>query len=215
MTRLSLAWLALFSAASLSSAAEPEVDPEPVDFVKVFNGRDLKGWKVFPKGTGRWEVKDGVLVGSGALSHLFSERGDYQNIHLRVVAKINENGNSGVYFRTKFGKNPTPVGWEAQIALSGDRIKSGSLYPDSREADLRGVKDLLVLDSKHRAGEWFTLEVICKGDHIVIKIDGKETVNWKDPKNRFKKGHLALQQHNVNSVVQFRKIEVKRLPDDR
>jgi len=37
-------------------------------------------------------------------------------------------------------------------------------------------------------------------------------VDFKDPQNRYTKGHFALQQHDPGTVVKFRKIEVKELP---
>jgi hypothetical protein len=77
--------------------------PEQNGFVPLFNGKDLSGWKVFPAGTGSWTIEDGAIVGSGPTSHLFSERGDYENFVFRVEAKINDGGNSGQYFRTHFG----------------------------------------------------------------------------------------------------------------
>src|SRR5205085_1060758 len=34
-------------------------------WVQLFNGKDLTGWKTHPKAPGKWEVKDGAIVGSG------------------------------------------------------------------------------------------------------------------------------------------------------
>jgi len=97
-------------------------------WVQLFNGKDLDGWKVYPKGTGNWKVEDGILIGSGPASHLFSKRGDYQNFRYRVEAQINDHGNSGQYFRTQFGPG-FPKGYEAQInSTHGDPIRTGSLY---------------------------------------------------------------------------------------
>src|SRR5262249_3864521 len=159
-----------------------------------------------------WRVEDGVLIGSGPASHLFSERGDYKDFHFKVECMINDKGNSGQYFRTKFEKG-FPQGWEAQInATHGDRIKTGSLYPDYRQPDLKELKDLHVLKAPHEPNEWITQEVICQGPKITILVNGKKTVEWIDPKDRFKEGHFALQQHDPGSVVKFRKIEVKELP---
>jgi serine/threonine protein kinase len=178
---------------------------------KNFNGEDLKGWKIFPSGTGDWKVKDGILISSGPQSHLFSERDDYKNFHVKVEAKINDKGNSGLYFRTQFGPG-FPRGYEAQInATHSDPIRTGSLHP-SRESDLRGVNEILVLKAPHKPDEWFTQEVICQGAKITILVNGKKTVEWTDPRHRFKQGHFALQQHDPGTVVQFRKIEVKELP---
>jgi hypothetical protein len=213
MTRLLFALLALVPA-GLMVWADEKKEEETKGWVKLFNGTDLKGWKVHPKGTGEWKVKEGILIGSGKASHLFSERGDYKNFHYRIEAKINDKGNSGQYFRTKF-EGGFPQGWEAQINATGaDKIKTGSLYPDYRQKDLAKLTELHVLKAPHKPDEWFTQEVICKGNHIVILVNGKKTVDWKDPKDRFKSGHFAIQQHDPGSVVQVRKIEVKELPAD-
>ncbi len=69
-------------------------------YVQLFNGKDLTGWKTHPDAKGKWQVKDGAIVGSGTqISHLYTERGDYENFHYRIEAKINDKGNSGQYFR--------------------------------------------------------------------------------------------------------------------
>ncbi|MFO0879455.1 MAG: DUF1080 domain-containing protein [Gemmataceae bacterium] len=180
-------------------------------WVALFNGKDLTGWKTHPKSPGKWKVEEGILIGTGPASHLFSERGDFKNFHYRIEAQINPRGNSGQYFRTQYGPG-FPRGYEAQInATHGDPVKTGSLYPDGREKDLVGVKEILVLTAPHKPDEWFTQEVICKGDHITILVNGKKTVEWTDPKHRFKSGHFAIQQHDPGSVVKIRKIEVKEL----
>src|SRR6185503_12327299 len=135
------------------------------EWVPLFNGKDLTGWKIHDKPSGGilevikiekngkvvgydgklkdstthlWRVEDGKLIGSGPPSHLFSERGDYVNFHYRVDAMINDMGNSGQYFRTEFGPG-FPKGYEAQInATHRDQIRTGSLY-------LPNVKEVLVL----------------------------------------------------------------------
>ena len=63
----------------------------------------------------------------------------------------------------------------------------------------------------HKPNEWFTQEVICMGDTIAILVNGKKTIEWTDSENRWKGGHFALQGHDPNAVVKFRKIEVKEL----
>ena len=65
-------------------------------------------------------------------SHLFSPRGDFKNFHYRAEIKINDKGNSGMYFRTK-KESGFPHGYEAQInSTHRDPVKTGSLY-NSRE----------------------------------------------------------------------------------
>jgi hypothetical protein len=224
--------LALQGPAPRASADDKKEDEK--GWVQLFNGKDLTGWKLHPKPSGQivevvtkekdgkviafegklkdgkqvplWHLEDGILIGSGPASHLFSQRDDYQNFRYRVEAMINDKGNSGQYFRTEFGPG-FPKGYEAQInATHSDKIRTGSLY-------LPKVKEVLVLDdAPHKPNEWFTQEVIAEGNHIIIKVNGKTTVDWKDPENRFKKGHFALQGHDPGTVVKFKKVEVMELP---
>jgi hypothetical protein len=197
-----LAGLVLVLGAPAGAADDRE---KPTGWVQLFNGKDLTGWKTHPDNPGEWKVEDGVLVGSGPVSHLFSERGDYENFVYRAEAMINDKGNSGQYFRTQFGPG-FPKGYEAQInSTHPDPVKTGSLY---------GFEGCLVKEMLVKPDEWFTQEVIADGNHIVIQVNGKETVNTRitDPKRLYTKGHFALQQHNPGSVVKFRKIEVLELP---
>lgn len=67
--------------------------PEEPGWVQLFNGKDLTGWKTHPDQPGAWSVNgQGELVGSGAVSHLFTERGDYTDLLSRTRAKINMGG---------------------------------------------------------------------------------------------------------------------------
>ena len=195
------------------AAAEKSDD---AGWVQLFNGKDVTGWKVYPEGTGNWQVKDGAIVGSGRASHLFSERGDYENFHYRVEAKINDGGNSGQYFRTQFGPG-FPKGYEAQInSTQRDPIKTGSLYPAFNSKLQAGERDKLLIKEKlHKPDEWFTQEVIAQGNHIVIKVNGRTTVDFVDREKTFTKGHFAIQQHDPGGRIEVRKIEVKELPPSK
>ena len=71
---------------------------------------------------------------------------------------------------------------------------------------------MIVRDQLVKPDEWFTQEVIAVGNHIVIKLNGKTTVDFLDERQRYAKGHFAIQQHNDGSIVLIRKAEVKELP---
>jgi hypothetical protein len=51
-------------------------------WVKLFNGKDLSGWKPQAGSTAGWEVHDGILIGSAPESILFSQRNDYRRSNL-------------------------------------------------------------------------------------------------------------------------------------
>jgi serine/threonine protein kinase len=189
--------------------------PPSVDhgFVPLFNGKDLSGWKTHPNNPGNWRVEGGVLVGSGdKVSHLFTERADFEDFHFRVEAKINAGGNSGQYFRAAFEPG-FPHGYEAQInATHRDSIKTGSLYPSFDPTLSPAEKEsLIVRQILVPSDTWFTQEVIVLGNRIVIRVNGKTTVDFVDRKNTYRRGHLALQMHGADCTASFRKVEVRAL----
>ena len=218
------------AATQLTASAAPVGTPAPVPakapsatmpsdgFVSLFNGRDLTGWKTHRSQPGNWRVEDGILISSGAdASHLYTERADFKDFDLRVEVRINQGGNSGVIFRAPFGprwpkKNPKfLLGYEAQIDSSNHPAKTGSLFvvtggPASGHAVV-GIRNPLV-----PPGQWFSMEIIAQGTHIVIKVDGREVVTRDD--SHFARGHIALQQLETQTVAEFRKIEIKEFPTE-
>ena len=106
-------------------------DAKDEKWVSLFNGKDLTGWKTHPDDKAKWEVVDGLIVGTGPVGHLYSEKADFKNFRYKLEVSISDKGNSGQYFRTKFSKGfPKPnEGLEAQINSSGgDKVRTGSLY---------------------------------------------------------------------------------------
>jgi hypothetical protein len=183
-------------------------DAKDEKWVSLFNGKDLTGWKTHPDDKAKWEVVDGLIVGTGPVGHLYSEKGDYKNFKYKLEVSISDKGNSGQYFRTKFSKGfPKPnEGLEAQINSSGgDKVRTGSLY---------NVKDCLIYEQLVKPDTFFTQEVLADGDHVVIKVNGKITVDTKlaGDKAKILEGHLAIQQHDPGSTVKIKKIEVIELP---
>ncbi len=186
---------------------------------QLFNGKDLTGWKLLPGSWGDWKVSDGILQGSSRQSHLFSLRDDYTNFHLRAEVKVNLGGDSGIMFRTPFkltqgmpGNYGIPNCYEVELHENrSSKRRTGSI------AHTRGDASPVVLglvsdDSLAQPDEWFTIEIIAVDNHFVSKINGLEVANSKDLSSKHRTGHLALQVWNPNTIVQFRKIEIKELP---
>lgn len=205
---------------AVGTVAADETKSDSTGFVQLFNGKDLTGWKTHPGDSPevKWEVIDGSISPSGPKAgHLFSERGDYTDFIYRMEIKVADGGNSGQYFRTEFKKS-FPPGYEAQInATHSDRIRTGSLYPaflkdGAKQKEFR--EKYCVLDqAPHKPDEWFTQEITAVGGHIVIKVNGKTTLDYTDETQAYKKGHFAIQYHDPKSKVWIRKVEVKELSD--
>ena len=192
----------------------PKAPPPPTeDWTSLFNGRNLTGWKTHPDQPGNWAVEAGALVGRGPPnSSLFSERGDYENFHLRAEVKISEGGDSGISFGHDFAIRDVaplnPQGFEANIC-SIQKLNTGSLWVPGKP--LAGPGENLV-----KPNEWFTMELIVRGDQIVIKVNDKTTAEYTNLTYPFRKGHIALQvaagAPAANMAVHYRKIEIKELP---
>jgi serine/threonine protein kinase len=190
-----------------------DVAPVKSGFVPLFDGKTLAGWKTHPEDKAKWEVKDGAIVGTGPVGHLYSDRDDYENFHFLVEAKINDKGNSGQYFRAKYAKG-FPQGYEAQINFGhNDLVRTGSLHPAfNPKLTPAQRKQITVTESPHHADEWFTQEVIAVGNRIFIKVNGQQMVNFVDDNNTYTRGHFALQHLDPGTVVSFRRVEVMELP---
>ena len=187
--------------ASMSVAADEK------GWVSLFDGKTLSGWTTDKGTAGTWKVEDGAIHGSGPASHLFSPRGDYKNFRYKADFKIADKANSGMYFRTEKGPG-FPNGYEAQVnSTHTDKVKTGSLY------NLAKVYDILVPPDT-----WFTQEVEAVGNHITIKVNGKQVVDFtaskdRDGKDYHTQGYFAFQQHDPGSQVWIKNVEVMELPD--
>ncbi len=179
-------------------------------WIELFDGKSLEGWEKVGNEQSVWEVKDGELQGSGPPSMLVSTKGPYKNFRYRAEVKINDKGNSGLYFRT----TPKPRftdGYEAQIdSTHTDPIRTGSLY-----GFCHVYKQLVKPDT------WFTYDVEVRDDvwrgremtRIKITVDGNELYEYLDFAKTYPAGHFAFQQHDPGSRVSIRKAAVLPLAD--
>ena len=105
-------------------------------------------------------MKDGTLVGAGDLSHLFSERGDYGNVHIRAEARTDGTGAGGIYCRVPEAAltrgNRFPEGFKAMINTFNDPDMTGGLFRALGD-DTGGIR---AGQPPPKPGEWFTLELI-------------------------------------------------------
>lgn len=172
---------------------------KPGKWIHMFDGKTLAGWEANDNAPA-WTVKDGVIIGDGERSHLFYKKEVCENCEFKAEVRLNHGGNSGMYFRAEFVPG-WPKGYEAQVNNThSDPVRTGSLY------NFVKVFDQLVPDDT-----WWTQDISAIGNHIIIQVNGKVTVDFVDEKNTFTKGYLALQQHNKGSVVEYKKLMMRHL----
>lgn len=182
------------------------------NWVPLFDGKTLDGWEKVGKDDSNWQVIDGAMAGSGAASMLVCTKGPYKNFKYRAEIKINDKGNSGMYFRTT-RKPSFSDGYEAQIdSTHTDPIRTGSIY------------GLCHVYKRHvEPDTWFNYEIEVRDDvwrgknmtRIKVTINGNELFEYLDFEMKFKEGHFAFQQHDPGSKVLIRKAEVMVLPEKK
>ncbi|MBS0208815.1 MAG: protein kinase [Planctomycetes bacterium] len=187
------------------------------DFAPLFNGKDLTGWKTDPAFPGNWRVENGVLTGTGGNTYLFTDRGDYTDFHLRAVTRVGPGTSAGLYVRASIErdaagktKGPYASGYQAKINASSpiDSHKTGSMYIMRPTTNATGNK---LTESPVPADEWFTLDVIAEGNHLVVQVNGTTTTDIRDPSNFHPRGAVALFIYQGSAPLEFRSIELREL----
>ncbi len=185
--------------------------PDKDGWIELFDGT-LNNWKA-SENKDTFSVRDGMIVVDGPRSHLFYDgpvnNADFKNFELKVEVMTKPRANSGIYFHTEYQERGWPSkGFEVQVNNThSDWRKSGGLY---------AVQDVR---ESQKDNEWFTEHIIVRGKHVVIKVNGKTTVDWTEPEDwtnpgrKIARGTFALQGHDPKSVIFYRSVKVKPLPE--
>jgi len=191
------------------------------DWIQMFNGKDLAGWKSNEETPGSFSVENGTIKVSNGRAHLFyvgpDGKASFKNFDFKAKVMTTPGSNSGIYFHTAYQDKDWPAkGFEAQVNTShSDPRKTGGLY---------AVQDVMnVAPSKDN--EWFDYEIEVKGRHVTLKVNGKVTADWTQPgdwdpakslKNmpgrKLGEGTIALQGHDPKSTTYFKDLYIRPLP---
>jgi hypothetical protein len=162
----------------------------------LFDGKSLDGWTAI--GDPRWAVEDGAIValpGTRTLGWLRSS-GQYGDFHLKLDFKTREHGNSGVFLRAATDGQPHVTGYELQIWTGNEKYPTGSL-----------VNHVSTNKGKFNGDVWNTYDVMVKGNHFVIRLNGKVVLETDQTKSG--RGHIGLQSNQDR--IEFRNLKIRPL----
>ena len=176
--------------------------------VKLFNGKDISGWKVH--GTEKWYVDKGELVCESGpdkqYGYLVSDK-EFKNFELKVEFKQESNGNSGVFFHCSI-EGTKISGWQAEVAPLNK--STGGIYESYGRGWL--IKPEAAKEKFLKEGEWNTMVVRMEGNTVKTWLNGEQMIVLEDEKIGSSVGKIALQIHDGGGVkVRWRKVEVKEL----
>ena len=207
--------------AYIYSAGDPEhayftkasYQPEMEGAKALFNGTDLSGWKGDPA---LWSVKDGVIYGTSIGNKLKANTflvwdGEVGDFHLSFEAKCTGN-NSGMMYRSQWLNEADHRlrGYQADIHPNPPYV--AMLYAEQLDkrgiVARRGQKVEVGTDGKPKVvgktcevtpvktDEWQTYEIICRGNHMIHKLNGEVAVDIIDNHpNKQLKGLIGMQLH--------------------
>jgi len=215
--RLILVSMALLTAAA--PAAEPTIVPPregKSETIQLFNGKDLDGWE---GNMDLWSVKDGEIVGKNThavpvSTYLLTSR-KFSDFRLTATVKLVESEmHSGFAF------------WGRVAPEHGDKhTYAGHLvmFPSNWGMwDLYGRNGLPV-DGKPakkvgKQHDWNDLEILAQGNRVRVVVNGKQVVDWYDPKpDTIKEAPLGLQLHQnpAPQEVHFKNLVLTTFPEDK
>ncbi len=224
-----------FATGDLEADATPsaKIGIEP-GFTSIFNGRNLLGWRGNPR---IWSVKEGAITGQTTPKNRISENtfliwtgGDVGDFELRLKFRI-ENGNSGIYFRSRerTAMHPEPlIGCQADFSADGrwtgvimeytlrgilaERGQKVVIGKDGNRKVVGSVGDPDELLEKVKPGQWNDYTLSAKDGRIILKINGVTMCDLQDnDPRRIPSGKLALQVHRgPDMLVQFKDIRIRQ-----
>lgn len=217
----------LFVAALLSTGA----NRPPRKPLRLFNGKDLKGWYIFHEKRAKnedpnqvFKVENGQLHVSGKeFGYLCTER-TFRNFHLvvefkwgvnRYPPRENAKRDSGIIYHIPSDAEDRvyPTGVECQIQEGdvGDfwLVGDTTIEVDGvRNKPGRSVRMAKKQDAEKPTGEWNRVEVISKDGTCTHLVNGVEVV--KGSKASVTEGKILLQSEGAE--LYYRKVELQELP---
>ena len=180
----------------------------------LFNGKDLSGWAT----TGNWKATaDGTLAikprpGEAGwqryADYLWTDK-EYADFILDLEYKIPTKGNSGIFLGVKNKKNPVYEGIEIQILDSHGKKESLTPHDCGGVIGIQSPKS----NATNPAGEWNKMRISCKGDHLLVDLNGHQIIDLemsqKIGRSQPLAGYIGLQDHGL--PLEFRNIKIRNL----
>jgi hypothetical protein len=166
---------------------------------ELINGNDLNAWK--PTGNANWRLQDGLTQAELGDGFLVS-RASYQNFHLVAEFWVDDEANSGIFFRCTDANLITDKNaYEANIY---DKRPD----PSYGTGAVVNISKSIVQPNIKAGGHWNTYDITVINNRIKLVLNGQTTVDVTDDAHPAA-GPIALQYNK--GVVKFRKLSIETL----
>ena len=178
---------------ALSSPSSAQVQ---VEWTSLLHADNLDNWD--QTGDANWEMVDGVAQADTGFGHLVAKE-SYGDFVLRVEFWVDDPANSGVFLRCSDPSEPSPRSCYEVNIFDERPDPSYGTGGIPRHAAIAGLPKI--------GGQWNTYEITAQGDHIVVILNGRITVDIHD--DTYASGPVTLQYGA--GVVKFRKVDLRPL----
>jgi hypothetical protein len=193
--------------------------------VKIFNGKDFKGWTK-RGGEATYKIKNGVIIGSSVPNTpntFLCTNKEFGDFTLELDFKVDSKGgfNSGVQIRSHSrpeGSGERVYGYQVEMDTQADRPWTGGIYYEggSKEREAGWLNDLAKNEAAQKArklDKWNHFKIECKGRTIKTWVNGVPAADFtdNDEKAFSPKGFIALQVHGVGDLKETRKVRWKNI----
>lgn len=197
MRRIFIGALLMCFAYGVSAQTTPEWE-------NLFNGKNLKGWKIL-NGTAEYKVVDGQIVGISTMdtpNTFLTTRKNYGDFILEYEMKMDSGINSGVQIRSnslKEYKDGRVHGYQVECDDS-ERRWSGGIYDEARRGWLYPLEYNQEAKKAYRNHKWNSYRVEAIGNTIRTWINGQMVANLVDDITA--DGFIGLQVHAIGDAKQ-------------
>lgn len=180
------------------------------DYVPLFNGRDLTGWRNVNTAPDTWTVRDEMIVTTGIPTGVLCTERQYENFELEWK-RVEAGGNAGLFVHSDgFPARGQPFtrSIECQImdGNGGDvfAIQGATMVPD-RPHPRGAMRSLPIENRAHPAGEWNHYRVDSQDGVITLAVNGNVVSGGSETNAR--RGYICLEAEG--SEVHFRDIRIR------
>jgi|GEM_PF-489816 len=182
-------------------------------FVKLFDGKTLNGWKGDPN---VWQVKDGVLNGKNfqKKESFLRTKNTFEDFVLRLKFRYLK-GNSGVNIRSYTKEGDVLSGPQIEITdtkLPVRHIVHGVIFDSHGSGKLSkdlsaDVKEKILASVKNN---WSLMEITVRANKLTVKINSLILHNDLELKEMSPSGIIGFQAQGPTEV-EFKDIEIREL----
>ncbi|WP_298533528.1 DUF1080 domain-containing protein [uncultured Algibacter sp.] len=168
---------------------------------QLFNGKNLKGWKVL-NGTAEYNAVDNEIVGTsktGTPNTFLVTKKEYTNFILEYEMLLGSGLNSGVQIRshsTKEYKNGRVHGLQVE-ADDSPRNWFGGIFDEARKGWRYPLEYNPEVKKAYKKGKWNKIKVIASGNRIATWVNGVNCANLYE--ENVETGFIGLQVHGIGN----------------